>query len=443
MYNFNGKSNDFFSKPLKILIINFFLFTAALSSLVSCKDDGKISPVLSGEIVTPLPGFTCQFNDTITVSGNFSCNYPIQSASISLVNSAYDIVVPGMKLAENVSGTYNFFTDFFLDNTYAPSGYYYLRLSAVSEGQIIFLDNLVKIHVTEVPRTTLKNYCVTGNSSAFSLYEFTAASSTLLNSYNFTFTGMHTDSRYKRIYLCGKEKAIGLNSASLSGEFQLSPLALNADSFLTSELFSTQLTLARNDGNIVFYNSDGQRQGETGENIFIRPLLTHSTASYLYTSIQKNADRKIAVYFLPSGVARQELLIDFDVVGFSTVNETEQLVFANKTGHTMIYLYLLSGNTVQLLKDIPATFLNTTFVTESGTIFLLTDSGLIKYDPATNSTTTVNSGIFQGMNYDEVNDILYCFSANNIKLLQGTSFADLGDRVMADSVMGVGVVYSK
>ena len=74
---------------------------------------------------------------------------------------------------------------------------------------------------------------------------------------------------------------------------------------------------------------------------------------------------------------------------------------------------------------------------------MLTDNGIVKYDFPTNSTMTINNGVFSGMNYDEVNDILYCFSGSNIKQLQGTSYADLGDQLMPDSVMAVSVLYSK
>ena len=201
--------------------------------------------------------------------------------------------------------------------------------------------------------------------------------------------------------------------------------------------------MSRNDGNIVFYNRDGQRQGETGENVFIRPLLTYSTNDYLYTSILKNGDRKIYVYFRPSGVPYKELLIDFDIIGFNKITEKEVLVFANKNGHTLIYLYLLTGNTVQLLKDIPSTIINGFYSNYSGTNYLLSNTGIIKYDYPTNSTMTVNNGVFSGMNYDEVNDILYCFSGSNVKQLQGTSYADLGDQLMPDSVMAASVLYSK
>jgi len=96
-----------------------------------------------------------------------------------------------------------------------------------------------------------------------------------------------------------------------------------------------------------------------------------------------------------------------------------------------------------LLKDIPSTIINGFYSNYSGTNYLLSNTGIIKYDYPTNSTMTVNNGVFSGMNYDEVNDILYCFSGSNVKQLQGTSYADLGDQLMPDSVMAVSVLYSK
>ncbi len=433
----------FFLKALKILIIDFSLFCLIFSIFISCKKEQSIVPAISGEISNPLDGFSCQFGDTINVSGFISCDYPIQSAFINLIDNNYATVVPGILIGENVGKTYNFSASFVLDNLYASSGDYYLKISVNSEGQSISLSQLRKIHVTAIPKTTLGNYCVIGSANNPRLCLFDGTSALEMRSYNFEFLDLKIDSRSKRIYVCGKEKVIGLNSTDLSEEFQLSPIALNSDSFLSTELFSNQLTLSRNDGNIIYYNRDGFRQSETEENIYIRPLLTYSTAYYLFTSIIKNSDRKIAVYFYPSCAPRQELLIDFDIIGFNKISDSEVLVFGNRNGHTVIFKYLINGNTVQLLKDIPSTITTSFFSYYSGTIYLLTDNGIVKYDYATNATITINSGIFSGMNYDEVNDILYCFSVSNIKQLQGTSYADLGDQLIPDSVMAVSVLYSK
>ncbi|MBP6532099.1 MAG: hypothetical protein KA285_02385 [Bacteroidia bacterium] len=443
MYKISPKGKLFFLKALKIMTIDLCFFAVLISTLISCKKEEPEVPVLTGEISTPQDGFSCLFGDTIVVSGSITCDHPILFASVGLIDNNYATVVPGTLLGSNTGTTLNFSQSYVLDNPYASSGDYFLKISAISEGQNIELTQLRKIHVTAIPRTTIKKYCVLGSALNPSLYEFDDTSSTFIESYNFNFLDLKIDSRYKRIYLCGKEKVHGLNSETLNEEFQLSPLALNSDSFLSSELFSNQLMLSRNDGNIVFYNRDGQRQGETGENVFIRPQLTYSTNTYLYSSILKNSDRKIYVFFRPSGAPYKELLVDFDILGFNKITETEVLVFGNKNGHALIYKYLLTGNTVQLLKDIPSTIINSIHSFSFETSYMLTDNGIVKYDFPTNSTMTINNGVFSGMNYDEVNDILYCFSGSNIKQLQGTSYADLGDQMMPDSVMAVSVLYSK
>lgn len=443
MYKISPKGNVFFLKALKILIIDFSLFFLLFSIFISCKKEQLIVPVLSGEISNPQEGFNCQFGDTILVSGNLSCDYPIQSAFISLVDNNYATVVAGKSLGVSLGNTLNFSVNYALDNLYAPSGDYFLSVNVVSEDQSITLSELRKIHITALPKTTLGNYCIIGSESNPRLCLFDGTFLVEMKSYNFKFLDLKIDSRYKRIYICGKEKVIGLNSADLSEEFQLSPIALNSDSFVSSELFSNQLALSRNDGNIIYYNRDGFRQSETGENIYIRPLLTYSTSYYLYSSVIKNGDRKIAVYFYPSGAPRQELLVDFDIIGFNKISDSEALVFGNRNGSTVIFKYLINGNTVQLLKSIPSTITSSTFSNYSGTIYLLTNGGIVKYGYPANSTITINPGIFSGMNYDEVNDILYCFSGSNIKQLQGTSYADLGNQLMTDSVMAVSVLYSK
>ena len=109
----------------------------------------------------------------------------------------------------------------------------------------------------------------------------------------------------------------------------------------------------------------------------------------------------------------------------------------------MVYKYLTLGNTVQLLKDIPSTILNNAYSINTSTTLLLTSNGIYKYDIPTNSVILVNTTDFSGASFDEVNDILYCFSGTNIQLLQGTSFAILNNITAADTVRSIGVLYSK
>ncbi len=442
MYKIGGKNHSFFLNVLKILRIDFCTFLLFLSVLISCKKEQSAIPVVSGEITNPQNGFICNFGDTISVTGNLSSDYPIQSAFISLCDENFNTIVSGKMIGENLGTNYQFTTDFILDNPDAASGNYRLKISIRSEDQTFNLDNTIQIQVNSVPRTILKTFCVTGTNSNFALYELNGTSPVIINSYNSSFLNLHVDGRYKKIFLCSKEKVMGLHAETFAEQFQLSPLSLNSDSFITSELYSHNLIVGRNDGNIIQYNPSGQRQAETGENLYFRPLITATTPGHLYASILKNTDRKIAIFFFPNGDARQELLIDFDIVNFHPVSANEVLVVGNRNGHMLICKYFLNTNGIQVLSDVPNTFCNST-LSYNGIIVLLTNSGLIKYEDPANSLQTRNSGIFRGANYDEVNDILYCFSGSNIKQLNGTSYIDLGDIVLPDSVMNVRVLYSK
>jgi hypothetical protein len=199
---------------------------------------------------------------------------PIQSAFISLCDENFNTIVSGKMIGENLGTNYQFTTQFILENPDASSGNYRLKISIRSEDQTFNLDNTIQIQVNSVPRTTLKTFCVTGNNSNFTLYELSGISPVIINSYNSTFLNLHVESRYKKIFLCSKEKVIGMHAETFAEQFQLSPVSLNSDSFITSELYSHNLIVGKNDGNIIQYNPAGQRQSETGENLYFRTLLT-------------------------------------------------------------------------------------------------------------------------------------------------------------------------
>lgn len=438
MYKISRKNKPFFSKGLKILTIIFALPVFFTTILLSCTK--KSNPNYSGDIVSPSDGAIFNYNDTIRLIGFVNCDQSIDYAELALRSDSTTIRI---RLYPH-SGNYLTFdtTLSLLDGYFSNSSDYEINLDFKSE-DFSALVRKKRIHINTIPRTTLKTFFVSGTPNNPSLFELNNAVPTLINSYNFRFLDLKIDNHYRRIYINGKEKAIGLDAKDNTELFQLSPIALNSDSFISSQLFSNLLLLNRNDGNIVFYNANGLRQGETGENLFIRPLFTYGYLAYLFSSFLKNNDRIIALNFFPSGDARQELLVDFDILGFNEISSEEILVAGNKNGHTVIYKYLVDGNTIQLLKNIPNTITTNSFNYYSGGFLLLTNTGLIKYDYPSNSTITVNSGVYSGVNYDEVNDILYCFSGHNITQLQGNSFADLGTQSFPDSIMALSVLYSK
>ncbi|HQW00521.1 MAG TPA: hypothetical protein PLZ91_09365, partial [Bacteroidia bacterium] len=181
---------------MKIFTIDLCLFAVLISIFISCKKEQPVFPLLTGEISTPSDGFNCYFGDTIIVSGTINCDYPILFASVGLIDNNYATAVPGTLLGTNAGTTLSFSQSFILDNPYASSGDYFLKISAISQGQNIELTALRKIHVTAIPRTTLKSYCILGSTNNPSLYEFDGTTSTLLNSYNFNFIDLKIDSRY-------------------------------------------------------------------------------------------------------------------------------------------------------------------------------------------------------------------------------------------------------
>lgn len=439
MYKISLKKVVFLFNILKKNSASFMLFFIAVFLLASCKKE--IHPLVKTVFLTPAANLIANFSDTIYVSGSISSDYAIQKAVIQLTDNNFTPISPAIELTLQSTDPHSFETDYVLENDYANTGNYLLNITVLSENEVSNFYRL--IFINEIPRTTKKILLVTGQITNPQLSELNNLTPTFISSFSQTFLDLKIDSRYKLIYMCGKEKIEAISSSNYVDQFALSPLAINSDSFTSVDQYKNLIRLCRNDGNILSYNQLGRLDNQTGENLFFRPIFSYVNGNYLYAYILKNGSSKIAVFFYPSGVARQELLIDFEPLAFKAISETEVLIFGNKNGHVLVYKYLTLGNTVQLLKDIPSTKLNNAYSINTSTTLLLTSNGIYKYDIPTNSVILVNTTDFSGVSFDEVNDILYCFSATNIQLLQGTSFAILNNITVADTVRSIGVLYSK
>lgn len=420
------------------IIFSGLLFSTTL--LTSCKKESNAIVTLS--FSSPGTGASLNFGDTIIVSGTVKSDFTIESVSVFLTNNqSFTICPPAQVLANKNPGTYNFSTSYILENNYSPGGNYLLRAMVNTNNKDEVFNQSVQVN--SIPRVTKKIFVATGINSTIHLNVLEDSILNVLGTYQGNFLNLHTDSRNQQTYICTKEKIRAVNSNSFTSLFDISPLALNADSFIASSVYENNINVCRNDGNIIAYNATGFKSNETGENQFLRPLLSYVYDNYNYVSVEKSGAKKIAVFFYPSGSARQELLIDFDIVGFQAIGNNQNLVIGNRNGHTVIYQYSLDNNGIQLLKDLPAASTTEIINLNNSDLLLLTDQGLVKYDPDLNSTITVHPGVFSHATLDEVSDIIYCSSANNLVLIQGNSFAEIQSIVTAEPILDVSVLYSK
>ena len=438
MYGNTSSQTMFFWKLLKIFtLISVFCFLIS-TLFISCKKTN--SPKVNVVFLEPTPNSNSKFDDTLLVKGSITSDQIIQSAILQLTDNNFTPLCPAVSLPASGMSMFSFANNYILSNNYSPSGNYQLNVVVQCENQTFNFYH--PIFVTELPRTTKKILVASGSASNYQLSILNGSVLSILTSEAISYVNLKANSRSQDIYMCANEKIIAISAENLVPKFTILPLAINANSFLNVDFSDNNLRVCRNDGNLISYNQFGSKQNETGENLFLQPLQSFVYQNYQYAEIIKNSEHKIATFFYPSGAARQEYLIDFDIIAFYPISSTEILVLGNKSDHLLIYKYLTLSNGLQLLKDIPQSFLYSV-IKENSSILLLSTIGILDYNVTTNSIINRSNGIFYGGNYDEVNDILYCFSGHNIKTLQGTSFAELTTTISPDSLMGVDILYSK
>jgi hypothetical protein len=266
----------------------------------------------------------------------------------------------------------------------------------------------------------------------------------LLSTITSDYLGSSISSKAKLLNISGQTSGLtGIDLNDYSTLFHYQPVGTGTLSS-TAYSFDKEVNyLACSDGNIQGINELGHREFQTGANQFLSIHHVLKGNDFVLADFYKSAtmETKIGSFFYPSGDARNELSIDFDVVSLLPIDAQNVRVFGNRNQHGLIYDYSIPDNTLTLKRDQNGIIFRSAISTQNSNL-IFTDQGIWLYTDA-QGAMNVSAIDAIGGSYEEVNNVVYCFSTHKIYELQGSSLMEMNQLSVADSVLAVHVLYNK
>lgn len=433
---------------MKIIVDKFsrnFLLLFLLSIFIfSCKKEQV--PEITIEITQPADGHYAHFLDSVRVIATVKSETEIKSVSIYFVNTSGASVSSSLNFFPN-STHYKINQLCIPNDEYSPSGNYNLIVSA-SDGNYTKKKS-VPVYLEAAKKKTKALY-VFGNSGnhSFNIYEIDSTLLIFKKNVTGDFIDGYVSSRKQQLVTCCKTTG-GINYFS-TPDFQnlltLPPVnPMPAPSFTSYHFYDELHYIGQYDGTIKAYDSNGFMSFYTLQNPYFESNLLLRTPNYLAAELVSvsGQSNNLTIYYYPSGIGKQFLNIDFDIISMYEFSNDELILFTVKNAHVLIYKYSLIYNSVNLIKDAGQLNLYQATQISSAEYLLSAAEGVFHFDYTTNTAYSVATFPCHDIEFDEVNNLYYCSSSFSIHRLNGSNFSEDGNIVSVDSVFGIRVLYTK
>lgn len=400
------------NKLIWILGLLLMLFT-------SCEKDITDEDTPSVSIVSPTHGHFFSIGDTIYIQGNVSDNNSVKSISISLNDE--NNISTGNSIGVNVN-TENYVLNekLVLDDEQMESGVYNLAITA-SDGTNS-TTKFIELNINEYPRRRNGFILFGNNGSSTNIVKLDSLNnaSTLYN-VNGDFLNGVVNAINQEVISCGNL------SGNLTAYNLLTGMpSWNVNNNVAGSAHFTGMATHQNYTYVGYYNQNIQSYLKSGIPSFSAQALTDFYAEQLYVhnsdlliTEQKHkttTEIRLVAYYLATGIEKQNVIINEDVVDLYSVSANEIVVFSNNSGNGEIQIFDINQNSVWqpftlnagLIEDCTEISLGKYIIIQNGDLIL------INYN---NFTKTI---FLAGINAEKVK---YDNLTNQLGVVSGTEFS--------------------
>jgi hypothetical protein len=419
----------------------------------SCKKPDETYPEFT--IDKPLENSEWSVFDTIPFQITMKSFRAIKQVQINIVN-LNQVPVTSLSVITPEQGQTVISGEHIIDNISLPSGMYYLRVTVYDE-----LNNstnrFVRIQISEMPLESEALFIVTKkNSSTLHIYRcdelpdcqkvltlYTDFSASALNSVN------------GHLYICGRYSGpLAAYDLRNGHELLWKEDAVNSPPFpfFTGMSWDGKYVVAGYHDNRVkgFFPSGMQSFAfildEFFPEVFLRHYDSQQQKDYLiigatHFSALANA---ISVHYDQSYTNMQFLMTTKKVTHMFSKNSNEVYIFGNSGQQGFMEIYSISSNNTYVLKTLPTGKLFDVVPVRPGIFILSHETGLLMYNFGNNSLTPYGSFTEGGsLAYDESSDKIFFGHQNSFSIIDFLTVNIEGNINLADSIMGMHILYNK
>ena len=372
--------------------VQILIFISLMQLYCSCAKNDDNPPDLF--VQSPLSNESFQLPCDIKVSGYVMDNEKVDRVEVNLVSENSASIVQGFDLDAD-SSYFEYDLSFIVEDLLLLSGNYFINIKAYDDfGN--FTSEYVTIYLNEIPKTLQSLIYITSNTNQTFIYqEDSIGNSQLVKQ----LIGNHLlsigNSKTQHLFVGTDQNGEFFDLNNFNILWNVPVLSSNYPLFIDGSKSEdgNQSHLVLGDGRINSYNKNGNiintiysnPQEWFGKfNFQENNVLVESSSSFL--------DRDLVVYFRQSGIEKQRVEIDGEIVKIVSISSNEYAIFSQFFNESRISIYYENLNQINTDLEIPNSIIYDAILLDNYLIFS-SSNGLFKYDFNLNTLNLISSNL--------------------------------------------------
>jgi hypothetical protein len=426
------------------MIFRLITFALLISLQFSCKRKDTTPPII--EFLSPSIDQAFDVLTKIEIEGYAKDDQNITNIRITLTDSQ-NSTVGRQKHISPQEKEVSFKETIHLDDILMESGYYFLVIT-VTDG-INENKAFRRIWINEVPKERKGVFVISSNGASTNVHLIDSLGNAgLYMNFSGDWSGTAVNSRFQELSIAG----------SKTGDFVVYDLSEDAKeknrvrSFLLPEPTFTGLDHHENNSYLSYYNGMIRGYGKNGimstnaislDGFFSNRIFAVKDKFISYQRTYSHPEKRLAQYFRPTGAILNNLVIDFELVGFCGKDNDNVVVFGNRNQQGFLGIYEVMRNNVwePVSATIPVIF-HAERIDEKNYI-LSTSAGFYQYTYPSLLAVYKSGGMCRMAKYDHINNQLIVIENGAINIYDYSTKSLLNTYSFGGNLLDVQLWYNR
>ena len=394
--------------------VQILIFISLMQLYCSCTKNDSNPPDIY--VQSPLSNESFQLPCDITISGYAIDNEKVDRVEVALISENSVTIVQGFDI-EADSSYFEYDLSLFVEDRLLLSGSYFINIKAYDEFEN-FTSEYISIYLNEIPKTLESLIYITSNSNQTFIYQQDSLGNSLLVK---QLSGNHIlsmgNSRSQHLFVGSDQNGDFFDLNSFTNLWNVPIASPNNLLFIDGSNSDSgdQSHLVLGDGRIISYNKNGNiintiysnHQELFGKfNIQEHIVLVETYSSFL--------ERDLTVYFRQSGIEKQRVEINGEIVKIVPILNNEYAIFSQFLNVSRISIYYENSNQLYTDLELPNSIIYDARLINDYLIFS-SSNGLYKYDFNLNILNQISSNIKPSkIILNEIDSFIYLTVGNEL-----------------------------
>lgn len=414
---------------------------------MSCEKDVIDDEIPSISIVSPVKGQFYSVGDTIYIQGKVTDNNSVQNISIALNDDNNIATGNTINLTVN-SSDYVINEMLVLENHQMTSGLYNLTVRANDGTNSI--SKYIELNISEYPKKRNGFILFSNNGGSTSVTKLDSLLNvSQLYSVSGDFLGGVVNDKNQEVISCGFLSG-NLQAYNLEISFPNWNILNNAAGqahFTGIFKYNNQIYIAYFNQNIQSYLKSGipNYSSQAIPNFYAENMIVHNNQLLITEQKHKTiSETRIVAYYLATGIEKQNVVINEDVVQSYTYSPNEVVVFSNAIGNGNIKIFDINQNSLWQPFNLNSGLIEDCTEISLGQYIIIQNGDLILVDYINYTKSTYLIGVnAEKVEYDYLNNQLIIVSGNELSIYDYPSKTKMTSYINSEAISDFDIWYNK